>query len=65
MCIRDSYGIVLWAMTQAPIAVVAALRESSVIFAVLIGCLWFKEGKLRPGLLAAALVAVGVVLIKL
>jgi len=34
-------------------------------FAVLIGCLWFKEGRLRPGLLAAVLVAVGVVLIKL
>lgn len=61
----SAYAMVLWAMTQAPIAVVAAMRESSVIFAVLIGCLWFKEGRLRPGLLAAALVAMGVVLIKL
>ena len=61
----SAYAIVLWAMTQAPIAVVAAMRESSVIFAVLIGCLWFKEGRLRPGLLAAVLVAVGVALIKL
>lgn len=59
-----AYAIVLWAMTQAPIAVVAAMRESSVIFAVLIGSLWFKEGRLRPGLLAALCVALGVTLIK-
>jgi drug/metabolite transporter (DMT)-like permease len=60
-----AYGIVLWAMTQAPIAVVAALRESSVVFAVLIGTLWFKEGRLRPGLLAALMVLSGVALIRL
>jgi drug/metabolite transporter (DMT)-like permease len=59
-----AYGIVLWAMTQAPIAVVAALRESSLVFAVLIGSLWFKEGRLKPGLVAAVSVAVGVLLIK-
>jgi drug/metabolite transporter (DMT)-like permease len=52
-------------MTLAPIAVVAALRESSVIFAVLIGYLWFKEGRLRPGLIAAGMVAIGVSLVKL
>ncbi len=61
----SAYAIVLWAMTQAPIAVVAAMRESSVIFAVLIGCLWFKEGRLRPAIVAATLVAIGIVLIKL
>lgn len=38
-----SYGIALWAMTHAPVAVVAALRETSVLFAVAIGCLWLKE----------------------
>ena len=32
-----SYGIALWAMTQAPVAVVAALRETSVLFAAVIG----------------------------
>jgi len=31
-CDHASYGIVLWAMTQAPIAVVARLRETSMIF---------------------------------
>lgn len=38
-----SYGIALWAMTRAPVAVVAALRETSVLFAALIGTLWLKE----------------------
>jgi phosphonate utilization associated putative membrane protein len=39
-----SYGIALWAMTRAPVAAVAALRETSVLFAALIGARWLKEG---------------------
>jgi phosphonate utilization associated putative membrane protein len=46
-----SYGIALWAMTQAPVAAVAALRETSVLFAALIGARWLKE---RFGLRRAA-----------
>ncbi|HVL56787.1 MAG TPA: DMT family transporter [Burkholderiaceae bacterium] len=44
-----AYGIALWAMTQAPVALVAALRETSVLFAMLIGALLLKEraGPLR------------------
>ncbi len=38
-----SYGIVLWAMTRAPVAAVAALRETSVVIATLIGTVLFKE----------------------
>ena len=38
-----SYGIALWAMTQAPVAVVAALREVSVLFAALLGVWLLKE----------------------
>lgn len=38
-----SYAIALWAMTRAPVATVAALRETSVLFAALIGALWLKE----------------------
>jgi len=38
-----SYGIALWAMTQAPVATVAALRETSVLFAVLLGVWLLKE----------------------
>ncbi|VTU34676.1 phosphonate utilization associated putative membrane protein [Variovorax sp. PBS-H4] len=39
-----SYGIALWAMTKAPVAIVAALRETSVLFAALIGTLFLREG---------------------
>ena len=38
-----SYGIALWAMTEAPVALVAALRETSVVFAALIGTLVLRE----------------------
>jgi len=38
-----SYGIALWAMTRAPIVIVAALRETSVLFAALIGALFLRE----------------------
>jgi phosphonate utilization associated putative membrane protein len=38
-----SYGIALWAMTQAPVASVAALRETSVLFAALLGTWLLKE----------------------
>lgn len=38
-----SYGIALWAMTQAPVAIVAALREVSVLFAALLGARFLNE----------------------
>jgi hypothetical protein len=44
---------------------VAALRECSVIFVVLIGSLWFGEGRLRQGLLAGTFVLFGLVLMRL
>lgn len=59
-----AYGTILWAMTQAPIAMVAALRESSVIFAVLISALWFKEGQLKRGLIASIVLIFGVFLLR-
>ncbi|HSS66386.1 MAG TPA: DMT family transporter [Gammaproteobacteria bacterium] len=60
-----AYGLVIWAMSLAAMAAVSALRETSVIFAALIGTVLLKErfGKLR--LSAAALVAAGVVLMNL
>lgn len=60
-----SYGIALWAMTRAPVAVVAALRETSVIFAALIGAWLLKEGHLRARLGGAAAVLAGLVALKL
>lgn len=38
-----SYAIALWAMTRAPVASVAALRETSVLFAALLGTWLLKE----------------------
>jgi len=60
-----SYGIALWAMTRAPVAIVAALRETSVIFAALIGAWLLKEGHLRQRLSGAAVVLAGLVALKL
>lgn len=60
-----SYGIVIWAMTLAPIALVAALRETSVLFGALIAVLLLKES-LRPARIIAALMIVcGLVLIRM
>jgi drug/metabolite transporter (DMT)-like permease len=60
-----SYGIAIWAMTLAPIAIVAALRETSVLFGAAIAVLFLKE-PLRPARLVAACVIVcGLVFIRL
>lgn len=37
------YGIVIWAMAHAPMGPVSALRETSVLFAVLLGCVFLRE----------------------
>ena len=60
-----SYGIALWAMTRAPVAIVAALRETSVIFAALMGAWLLKEGRLKERLLGAAAVLAGLIALKL
>jgi drug/metabolite transporter (DMT)-like permease len=60
-----AYGIVLWAMTRAPVAVVAALREVSVLFAALIGALVLKEGFGWRRLAGAATVVAGVAALKM
>lgn len=60
-----SYGIVIWAMTLAPIALVAALRETSVLFGALIAVLFLKE-PLRPArIIAALMILCGLVLIRM
>jgi drug/metabolite transporter (DMT)-like permease len=60
-----AYGIVLWAMTRAPIATVAALRETSVIFAALIGSVLLREGFGVPRIIGAVLVAGGIAALRL
>jgi len=56
---------VLFAMTRAPVAAVAALRETSVLFAALIGAVWLKEGFGAMRFAGAASVVVGVAALKL
>ena len=64
-CSFGAYAIAVWAMTIAPIAVVAALRETSILFAVLIGWLVFGEKMTRDKGLAAVIIVAGVILTRL
>jgi uncharacterized membrane protein len=59
-----SYGLALWAMTHAPVAAVAALRETSIMFAAAIAALFLRE-RLAPGrILAVSLIACGAILMR-
>ena len=60
-----AYGIALWAMTRAPVAVVAALREVSVLFAAGIGAIVLKEGFGWRRMAGAAAVVAGVAALRL
>jgi drug/metabolite transporter (DMT)-like permease len=60
-----AYAIALWAMTKAPVAAVAALRETSVIFAALIGTAMLKEPFGRHRVTGACIVAGGIAIMKL
>ncbi|MER2508161.1 MAG: DMT family transporter [Amaricoccus sp.] len=60
-----SYGLALWAMTGAPVAVVAALRETSILFGLAIAGLILREPVGRGRVLAAALIALGAVSLRL
>jgi len=60
-----SYGLALWAMTIAPVAVVSALRETSILFGVLIAILFLGE-KVRPlRITAACIIAAGAMILRL
>ncbi|MCB1363815.1 MAG: EamA family transporter [Rhodobacteraceae bacterium] len=60
-----AYAIAVWAMTQAPIALVTALRETSILFAVLIGWLALGDRMDRAKAAAALMIVLGVVLTRL
>ncbi|PYE87224.1 DMT family transporter [Phyllobacterium leguminum] len=60
-----SYGLALWAMTMAPIAVVSALRETSILFAIVISAIFLKERIGFQRIVAAVLIVIGVVIIRL
>jgi drug/metabolite transporter (DMT)-like permease len=60
-----SYWVAVWAFTQAPIALVAALRETSVLFAMLIAVTLLGERATRFRWIAAGCILAGVVLMRL
>lgn len=60
-----SYGIALWAMTLAPVAAIAALRETSILFATAIAAFVLGERVGRVRIAAACLIACGAVAMRL
>lgn len=60
-----SYGIALWAMTRAPVATVAALRETSVLFAALLGSVYLKEVFTARRAIGTAVIVAGVMALRL
>ena len=60
-----SYGLALWAMTIAPVAVVAALRETSILFGTLIAGLMLKEHIGMRRIIAACIIASSAAVLRL
>jgi drug/metabolite transporter (DMT)-like permease len=58
------YGIVVWSFTQAPIPLVAALRESSIVFSILIGFFFLKERMTFIKVISILAIFVGVIFLK-
>jgi drug/metabolite transporter (DMT)-like permease len=64
-CAIGSYGLVLWAMTRAPVAPVAALRETAILFGVLLARLLLGERPGRWGWGGALAIAAGAAILRL
>ena len=60
-----AYGIALWAMTIAPVAVVAALRETSILFGTAISAFILHERVGRVRVIAVCIIALGAILLRL
>lgn len=60
-----SYGIALWAMTKAPVATVAALRETAVLFAALLGIWFLKEVLTVRRAIGTCVIVAGVMALRL
>ena len=60
-----AYALVLWAFTRAPVAPVAALRETSILIGVVLARLLLSERPDRRGWSGAAAIAVGAALLRL
>ncbi len=60
-----SYVLALWAMTLAPVAAVAALRETSIVFVLIISVVVLKEQLTARRMTSALIIAIGAVAIRL
>ena len=60
-----AYGLALYAKSLAPLGIVTALRETSVIIATLIGVVWFKEKPIGYRIAAASIVFCGILFLTL
>jgi drug/metabolite transporter (DMT)-like permease len=63
-CTFTSYALALWAMTHAPIALVAALRETSIVFGVILAAFVLKERVTRLRCLSILSIAAGAITVK-
>lgn len=61
----SSYGLALWAMNAAPVAVVAALRETSILFGTAISAVLLQEKVGRVRFIGACIIASGAILLRL
>jgi drug/metabolite transporter (DMT)-like permease len=61
----SAYSIVVWAMQHSPIALVSALRESSVVIAALLSIWILKEETTAKHLIAVMMVAAGVIMTRI
>jgi drug/metabolite transporter (DMT)-like permease len=65
VCSLGAYAIALWAMTRAPVALVAVLRETAVVFGAILAALFLKEKMTRRRLAATGAVMAGLVALRL
>ena len=59
-----AYGLVIYAMSLGPMAIVSSLRETSVIFAAIIGAVFLREPFGLARIRAAIMVAIGIIIIR-
>jgi drug/metabolite transporter (DMT)-like permease len=64
VCTIGAYGLALWAMTRAPVAPVAALRETSIVFSALLAATVLKERISPLRWVSIGVVTLGAVAIK-
>ena len=59
------YGLVVWSFSKAPIPLVGGLRETSIIFALVIGTFFLKEKLTLIKIISILIIFAGVALFKL